>query len=61
MQAKQLAELFLKPGWPVTRAMSRAQRAGGAADSSGDAGYASSNNGSGFGVCHASTTTGLPW
>lgn len=46
VQAKQLAELFLKPGRPVTRSMTRAAR-GEAADGGAEAGYASSDNGGG--------------
>jgi hypothetical protein len=47
MQAKQLAELFLKPGVRVTRSMTCAARGGTAGASTEDAGYASSDDGGG--------------
>jgi hypothetical protein len=54
MQAKQLAELFLKPGVRVTRSMARAARSGTAGTSTDDMGYASSDDGGGdFGAHHA--------
>jgi hypothetical protein len=53
-QAKQLAELFLKPGVRVTRSMTRAARAGTAGASTDDMGYASSDDGGGdFGAHNA--------
>lgn len=45
-EAKQLAELFLKPGRPVTRSMTRAAR-GEATNGGAEAGYASSDDGGG--------------
>ncbi len=57
MQAKQLAELFLKPGVRVTQSMTRAAH-GAAGASADDMGYASSDDGGGdFGAHSADHAT----